>query len=60
MAAHGIWTGSVSFGLVTIPVKLYSAIREKRLLTSEERAIMQQHPLLGVEMLESRHLELVR
>src|SRR5579864_6033605 len=25
--AHAIWTGSINFGLVTIPVKLYSAIR---------------------------------
>ena len=26
--ARSIWTGSVVFGLVTIPVRLYSAIRE--------------------------------
>jgi DNA end-binding protein Ku len=25
------WSGSISFGLVTIPVKLYNAVREKRL-----------------------------
>src|SRR4029078_6821359 len=25
--ARAIWTGSISFGLVTIPVKVYSAIR---------------------------------
>ena len=25
--AHAIWTGSISFGLVTIPVKLLPAIR---------------------------------
>lgn len=30
-SARPIWTGSISFGLVTIPVKLYTAIREKRL-----------------------------
>ncbi|HEX8791938.1 MAG TPA: Ku protein [Polyangiaceae bacterium] len=29
--AHAIWTGAISFGLVTIPVKLYSAIREHEL-----------------------------
>jgi DNA end-binding protein Ku len=29
--AHAIWTGSINFGLVTIPVKLYSAIREHEL-----------------------------
>ena len=25
--AHAIWTGSINFGLVTIPVKLYTAVR---------------------------------
>lgn len=29
--AHAIWSGAISFGLVTIPVKLYSAIREHEL-----------------------------
>jgi DNA end-binding protein Ku len=27
MAAHAIWSGAISFGLVTIPVKLYTAVR---------------------------------
>ncbi len=31
MAAHAIWTGSVSFGLVTIPVSLRSATQEHTL-----------------------------
>src|SRR3954452_15428623 len=26
-----IWSGAISFGLVTIPVKLFTAVREKRL-----------------------------
>jgi DNA end-binding protein Ku len=26
--ARSIWTGSISFGLVTIPVRVFSAIRE--------------------------------
>jgi DNA end-binding protein Ku len=26
-----VWTGSISFGLVSIPVKLFTAVREKRL-----------------------------
>ena len=26
-----IWSGAISFGLVTIPVKLYTAVREKRI-----------------------------
>jgi DNA end-binding protein Ku len=30
MAARSMWTGSISFGLVNIPVKLYTAIREER------------------------------
>jgi DNA end-binding protein Ku len=29
--AHAIWNGAINFGLVTIPVKLYSAIREHEL-----------------------------
>jgi DNA end-binding protein Ku len=29
--AHAIWSGSINFGLVTIPVKLFTAIREKEL-----------------------------
>jgi DNA end-binding protein Ku len=31
MAAHAIWTGSINFGLVTIPVKLMTAVREHTL-----------------------------
>ncbi len=29
--AHAIWTGTISFGLVTIPVKLYTAVRSNDL-----------------------------
>ena len=25
--AHAIWSGSINFGLVTIPVKLFTAVR---------------------------------
>ena len=28
--AHGVWSGSISFGLVTIAVELFSAARPKR------------------------------
>lgn len=28
--ARGIWSGSISFGLVTVPVELYSAVRRAR------------------------------
>ncbi len=31
MAAHAIWTGAINFGLVTIPVKLYTAVRSNDL-----------------------------
>ena len=27
--ARSIWTGAISFGLVTVPVKLYSAVIRK-------------------------------
>jgi DNA end-binding protein Ku len=30
-SSRPIWSGSISFGLVTIPVKLFTAVREKRL-----------------------------
>src|SRR4051794_3526493 len=30
-SARPIWSGSISFGLVTIPVRLFTAVREKRL-----------------------------
>src|SRR5436305_1100095 len=30
-ASRPIWTGSISFGLVTIPVKLHTAVREKNI-----------------------------
>ncbi len=30
-SARPIWTGSISFGLVTIPIKLYTAVREHRI-----------------------------
>lgn len=30
-ASRSLWTGAISFGLVTIPVRLHTAIREKRL-----------------------------
>jgi DNA end-binding protein Ku len=31
MAARSIWTGSITFGLVNIPVKLFLAVREKNI-----------------------------
>src|SRR3954468_6615115 len=29
MAPRAIWSGSISFGLVNVPVKLYSAVKQK-------------------------------
>src|ERR1700722_16741225 len=31
VASRPVWSGSISFGLVTIPVKLFTAVREKRI-----------------------------
>jgi DNA end-binding protein Ku len=31
MSSRPIWSGSISFGLVTIPVKLFTAVREKNI-----------------------------
>src|SRR3989440_11320301 len=31
VSSHPVWSGSINFGMVTIPVKLYTAVREKRL-----------------------------
>jgi DNA end-binding protein Ku len=30
-SARAVWSGAISFGLVTIPVKLFTAVREKRI-----------------------------
>src|SRR5690349_10712711 len=30
-SSRPVWTGAISFGLVTIPVRLYTAVRDKRL-----------------------------
>src|SRR2546421_7644141 len=31
VSSHPVWSGSINFGMVTIPVKLYTAVREQRL-----------------------------
>ena len=44
--ARSIWTGAISFGLVTVPVKLYSAVSRKTVrfhqLNSETGVRIQQ------------------
>ena len=44
MAAHSIWTGSISFGLVTIPVSLRSAVEDHDLSFS----LLDSHDLAPV------------
>jgi len=36
--ARAIWTGSISFGLLTVPVRLYSAVSRKNVSFRELRA----------------------
>ena len=31
MAPRALWTGSIAFGLVNVPIRLYSAVREHKL-----------------------------
>ena len=31
MSSRPVWTGAISFGMVTIPVKLFTAVRERRI-----------------------------
>lgn len=44
--ARALWSGNISFGLVTIPIQLYAAIQEKKaqfhLLTSDGRCRLRQ------------------
>ena len=46
MAARSIWTGSITFGLVNIPVKLYNAVREQgihfHMLHDQDKARLQR------------------
>jgi DNA end-binding protein Ku len=47
MAARAIWKGQITFGTVTVPVKLYSAVQDKsirfRLLDRKSREPVKQH-----------------
>jgi DNA end-binding protein Ku len=52
-SSRPIWSGSISFGLVTIPVRLYTAIREKRLhfrsLHDQDKAPLKQKMVCSVD-----------
>lgn len=62
--AHAIWTGAISFGLVTIPVKLYTAVRSSDLRfnflhkTDEGRIFNERHCTVCDEKVE--YADLVR
>lgn len=62
--AHAIWTGAISFGLVTIPVKLFTAVRSSDLRfnflhkTDEGRIYNERHCSVCNEKVE--YAELVR
>ena len=46
MAARPIWTGSITFGLVNIPVRLFNAVREQgihfHMLHDQDKARLQR------------------
>jgi DNA end-binding protein Ku len=62
--AHAIWSGSISFGLVTIPVKLFTAVRSNDLRfnflhkTDEGRIFNERHCTVCGEKVE--YADLVR
>jgi DNA end-binding protein Ku len=62
--AHAIWTGAISFGLVTIPVKLFTAVRSSDLRfnflhkTDEGRIYNERHCSVCDEKVE--YADLVR
>ncbi len=62
--AHAIWTGAISFGLVTIPVKLYTAVRSSDLRfnflhkTDEGRIFNERHCSVCNEKVE--YADLIR
>jgi DNA end-binding protein Ku len=64
MAAHAIWSGAINFGLVTIPVKLYTAVRTNDLRfnflhkADEGRIYNERHCTVCGEKVE--YTELVR
>jgi DNA end-binding protein Ku len=61
---RAIWSGSISFGLVNIPVKLYSAIRPKDLhfhmLHNKDKARVEQKLVCPVEGKEISRDEIVK
>jgi len=64
MAARAIWSGAVSFGLVTIPVKLYSATRARdisfHLLHAKDASRISQKRFCQAEEVEIPWNEVVK
>src|SRR3954462_12946055 len=62
--ARSIWTGALSFGLVNIPVKLYTAVREERvafhLLHDQDKVRLKQKMFCPVDGKEVHREHMVR
>jgi len=62
--AHAIWTGSINFGLVTIPVKLFTAVRERELqfnqLHSKDRGRINYKRVCSIDGKEVPWSEIVK
>jgi len=62
--ARPIWTGSITFGLVIVPVKLYSAVREKEVrfheLHDEDGARLQHKRVCSADGKEVSYEHVVR
>lgn len=61
---RSIWTGAISFGLVTVPIRLVSAVRRQDVhfhqLHAEDGARIQHRRFCSVEEREVPHAEIVR
>jgi len=62
--ARSIWSGSISFGLVNIPVKLYTAVREERvafhLLHDQDKVRLKQKMVCPADGKEVHREHMVR
>lgn len=62
--ARSIWSGSISFGLVNVPVKLYNAVQRKNVqfhqLHADDRARIQQKRVCSLDGAEVAFEDLVK
>jgi len=62
--ARAIWTGSISFGLVSVPVKVYSAVSQKEVrfhqLHDKDNARLQYKRICSVDGKEVPHEHIVK